>query len=179
MTAPRVLELGTLQAVPGSSTHHFSWIPHASETVGTDVKAGPDVDVVADVHRLSEVVGRESFDIIITCSTFEHFKYPLLAAHQIMHVLKPGGVIFIQTHNTFPWHGFPYDYYRFTQEALRSLFPEPMGFQVVSTAYEFPCRIVSERDPGAEKAPAFLNVLLFGEKRTATPEHWVYELDKP
>jgi SAM-dependent methyltransferase len=177
MPAPSVLEFGTKRSIPDRPTHHFDLIPHASRCVGTDFQAGADVDIVADVHRLCETVGRESFDVVISCSTFEHFKYPQLAAHQIMHVLKPGGVIYIQTHSTFPWHGFPHDYYRFTREALLSLFPAAMGFHVVKADYEFPCRIVSERDPGTKQEPAFLNVVMFGEKHEPTPQHWVYELD--
>lgn len=87
---PRVLELGVKRANPAVSTMHRDWFPDAGEYVGTDYQEGLDVDQVADVHRLSKVFGKESFDIIVSCSSFEHFKYPVLAATEIMKTLKVG-----------------------------------------------------------------------------------------
>ena len=71
---PSVLELGTFQAIPGVSSMHRDWVPHAGEFLGSDFLEGQDVDIVADVHKLSEVTGRDRFDAIIYCSTFEHNK---------------------------------------------------------------------------------------------------------
>jgi methyltransferase family protein len=176
LTAPVVLELGTLQSVPGRSTMHRDWVPHAAEFLGTDIEAGADVDVVADLHRLSDVVGRERFDVILSCSTFEHLKYPTLAAHELMKALKVGGLLYIQTHQSFPLHGYPSDYFRFSQEALASLFGTQMGFEVVATNYDFPARIYSRRLAETQRQPAFLNTTLWGEKRAPTPDQYRYEL---
>jgi Methyltransferase domain len=176
LPAPVVLELGTLQSVPGRSTMHRDWVPHAAEFLGTDVQAGADVDVVADLHRLTDVVGRERFDVILSCSTFEHLKYPTLVAHELMKALKVGGLLYIQTHQSFPLHGYPNDYFRFSQDALASLFGTQMGFDVVATNYDFPARIYSRRVPGSEFHPAFLNTILWGEKRAPTPDEYRYEL---
>src|SRR5215472_14260084 len=67
--APRVLELGTKRWQAQVSTRHEAWIPHAGEYLGTDIESGLDVDIVADAHRLSQVIGVEQFDVIISCST--------------------------------------------------------------------------------------------------------------
>jgi Methyltransferase domain len=174
--APSVLELGTLQSQAGRSTMHRDWVPHAGEFLGTDIEAGPDVDVVADLHRLTEVVGRERFDVIISASTFEHLKYPTLAAHELMKALKVGGLLFVQTHQSFPLHGYPNDYFRFSQDALASLFGTEMGFEVIATNYDFPVRLYSRRDPIGQRMPAFLNTTLWGEKRAPTPDEYRYEL---
>ena len=91
IVAPRVLELGTLRSIESRSTMHRDLVPHASEFLGTDIKSGPDVDIVADVHRLTDTVGSESFDVIVSFSTFEHLKYPHVAAHEIMKALREGG----------------------------------------------------------------------------------------
>jgi SAM-dependent methyltransferase len=176
MEAPRVLELGTRQSIPGRSTMHRDWVPHASEFLGTDVEDGADVDVVADVHRLSAAVGEESFDVILSCSTFEHLKYPTLAAHELMKVLRVGGVLFVQTHQSFPLHAYPYDYFRFSREALASLFGTTMGFKVVATNYDFPVRLYARRLPGLQTFPAFTNTTLWGEKASRTPDDYRYEL---
>jgi Methyltransferase domain len=177
MQSPSVLELGTKQSVPGRSTKHAAWIPHAREYLGTDISHGADVDIVADVHRLSDTVGRERFDVIVSCSTFEHLKYPHLAAHEIMKSLKVGGVVFIQTHQSFPIHAYPYDYFRFSREAMSGLFGTRMGVDVIGTAYEFPARIYSRQEGASRRNPAYLNVLLLGEKTAATPEVYEIELD--
>src|SRR5258706_2527932 len=118
MPAPRVLELGTKESRPGNSTMHKELVGHASEYLGTDFEAGRDVDIVADLHRLSEVVGVGSFDIVVSCSTLEHVKYPWIAAAEIARVLRPRGALFLQTHQTFPIHAFPSDYSRFSIVAL-------------------------------------------------------------
>src|SRR5262245_32449666 len=111
LKSPRVLELGTRRSVASRSTRHDDWVPHAREYLGTDRAAGADVDLVADVHGLSAVTGVEQFDVVISCSTFEHFKYPHRAAHEVMKVLRLGGVLFIQTHQSFPLHAYPQDYF--------------------------------------------------------------------
>lgn len=133
LNAPRVLELGTKRSIASRSTRHDTWVPHASEYLDTDFASGLDVDIVADVHRLTAVTGEEQFDIIISCSTFEHFKYPHRAAHEVMKALRVGGLLFIQTHQSFPLHAHPYDYFRFSREALAGLFGTQMGFRVLAT----------------------------------------------
>jgi SAM-dependent methyltransferase len=177
MDRPRVLELGTKRSIPDRSTRCDSWIPHAGEYLGCDIESGVDVDIVADVHQLTEVVGEEQFDVIISCATFEHFKYPHLAAHQIMKALKVGGVLFIQTHHTFPLHAYPNDYFRFSREALAGLFGTEMGFRVIETIYEFPARVYSSQVPSSFRAQAYLNVCLYGEKVATTPQEFIYEFD--
>jgi hypothetical protein len=175
-SSPSVLELGTLQSQPGRSTMHRDWVPHAAEFLGTDIQAGPDVDIVADVHRLSQVVGDERFDVILSCSTFEHLKYPTLAAHELMKALKVGGQLYIQTHQSFPLHGYPNDYFRFSRDALASLFGTRMGFEVRATNYDFPARIYSSRDRASHLSPAYLNATLWGQKHEPTPDDYRYEL---
>lgn len=174
---PRVLELGTRRSIPTRSTRHVSWVPNAGIYLGTDIEPGEDVDIIADVHRLTETVGEEQFDIIISCSTFEHFKYPHLAAYEIVKALKIGGILFIQTHQTFPLHSYPYDYFRFSREALAGLFGTRMGFSVIATDYEFPAKIYTLRERFSPTQPAYVNVRLFGEKSEATPPNYVFDFD--
>lgn len=177
MDAPRVLELGTRRSLASRSTKHDEWIPNAGEYLGTDIEAGVDVDIVADVHRLTQTTGAEAFDVIISCSTAEHFKYPHLAAHEIMKSLRVGGLLFIQTHQSYPLHAHPYDYFRFSREALTGLFGTQMGFNVIETDYEFPARLFTDREPTLAGEPSFLNVRLFGEKVEKTPDAYIFEYD--
>ena len=177
MNRPRVLELGTKRSIASRSTRHDAWIPNAGEYLGTDIECDADVDIVADAHRLTQVTGEEQFDVIISCSTFEHFKYPHLAAHEVMKALRIGGVLFIQTHQSFPLHAYPHDYFRFSREALTGLFGAQMGFRVLAADYEFPAKVYSPREPGIADLPSFLNVRLFGEKSSKTPPAYIFEYD--
>jgi hypothetical protein len=177
LPAPSVLELGTRQSVPGRSTMHRDWVPHASEFLGTDLEDGGDVDIVADVHRLTAVTGAERFDVILSCSTFEHLKYPTLAAHELMKALRVGGLLFVQTHQSFPIHSYPSDYFRFSREALAGLFGTTMGFEVMATGYDFPAQIYSRRLEDVHRQPAFLNTTLWGRKVAPTPGDYRYEFE--
>jgi hypothetical protein len=47
---------------------------------------------------------------------------------------------------------------------------------VVATNYDFPARIYSRRVPGSQFHPAFLNTILWGEKRAPTPDEYRYDL---
>jgi hypothetical protein len=170
---PLVLELGTLQSIPGRSTMHRDFVPHAYEFIGTDIQTGPDVDVVADIHRLSSVFAQESLDCVISCSTFEHLKYPHLAALEISKCLSIGGIVFVQTHHCFPLHAYPYDYFRFSREALEGCFSKSIGMQIIESCYEFPAEISSQQACGSD----YLNACLFAQKICTTPRELVYEFD--
>ncbi len=138
----RVLEVGTLQSVPGRSTHGRAAFPlvRDEDYVKLDVAPGPDVDVVGDVHALpAEWSGR--YDAFIAQAVWEHLQRPWIAAREVARVLAPGGKFFVVTHQTFPIHGYPSDYFRFSREALRLLF-EDAGLVVDACDYKHRCLIV-------------------------------------
>ncbi|MCW2238070.1 class I SAM-dependent methyltransferase [Azospirillum canadense] len=175
--APVVLELGVARSNPNIDTTHKYLVPQYKEWVGSDIQAGIDVSVVADVHRLTDKVAVNSFDIVMTCSGFEHFKFPYKAAHEIMKCLKVGGLVFIQTHQTFSLHGYPYDYFRFSTNALEALFPKSMGMNVKGSWYKYPAQIHQESHPDFKNYPAWLNSCVWAIKEFDTPSEWIYEFD--
>ena len=159
LTAPRVLELGTLQSEPGRSTHHAAWLPEGSTHVKSDIEAGPDVDVVADAHDLESVFGREAFDVLIAVSVWEHLERPWIAARELHAIMYEGAIAYICTHQTFPIHAYPSDFFRFSDDGLAALF-DWAGFEVLAKSYAYPCTIVPppEITVWNPAAPAFLNV---------------------
>ena len=156
----RVLEIGT-RRWGKNATHHKAMFPCATEYIMSDIMEGEDVDVLADLHKLTETFAENSFDFIIACSVFEHLEKPWLAAPEILKVLKPGGCFFVQTHHAFPIHGYPVDYFRFTEKGLESLFDK--ASERIS-GMEFPAKIHSERDPGVKNCTAWLNSVIAGRK---------------
>ena len=174
-----IMELGTKRSKPEISTHHKNLFPNINKYVMVDVEDGIDVDVVCDVHKLSSVFSEE-FDVIITCSGYEHFKYPQLASHEILKCLNKNGVVFIQTHQTFPLHGYPNDYFRFSLDALDSLFPRSMGTELIAKSYDHPASIIPiNRDPSKNwniKAKSYLNCCIIIRKISDTPDTFIYEI---
>ena len=174
--AARVLELGTLRWEKDRPTHHREWSPEAAWTL-SDVEAGTDVDVVADAHdlvRFRPMEGEagppfhvEQFDAYVAVSVYEHLMRPWVAAEQAYSVLKPGGILYVATHQTFPLHGYPHDYFRFSREALEMIF-EDAGMEILASGYAYPCRIEPppevtrwNRAPDVE---AYLNVEVFARR---------------
>jgi hypothetical protein len=172
--SPSVLELGVHQSIPGRSTMHKAMVPHHKLYHGTDIEGGEDVDFLADIHRLSEFV-KQKYDIVISCSTFEHLKYPHLAAYEISKCVEVGGLVFIQTHHVFPLHAYPHDYFRFSKEAMESLFPKCTGMEVLEVFYEFDCVITSDqfKSPHGD----YLNTCIVCRKVRETEPEYRYELD--
>jgi SAM-dependent methyltransferase len=176
-----IMELGTKRSNPEISTHHKSLFPNINRYVMVDVEDGIDVDVVCDVHKLSNVFSEE-FDVIITCSGYEHFKYPQLASHEILKCLNKNGVVFIQTHQTYPLHGYPNDYFRFSLDALDSLFPRSMGTELIAKSYDYPASIIPIKfDSNLLKnwnimAKSYLNCSIIIRKINDTPDTFIYEI---
>lgn len=164
MVAPKVLELGTKQWVPGVSTHHRHWLPDDAVHTMSDVEGGADVDVVADAHDLAPFEDN-TFDAFIAISVWEHLRKPWIAADTAARVLKPGGILMVATHFAFPVHGYPSDYGRWTDVGLEALFDAPL-WRSQKSQFLYPCTIT----PPAEvtvwntAAPAYLNVEIFAIK---------------
>lgn len=159
---PRILELGTLRWGK-DSTHHRALFPKECEHIKSDVQAGIDVDIVADAHSLSEVFECNSFDAVFASSVWEHLHSPWIAAKEVLKILKPGGVFYVCTHQTFPIHGYPSDFFRFTDKALEHIFSD--ASEIVSS-YSIPCIIQQPKEITVWNAAAesFILVMVAGKK---------------
>ncbi len=126
-----VMEIGA-RLVGSRSEGLRGRFPKAGRYVGMDVHPGPNVEVVGDAHELSRLVGRGSFDAIFSAAVLEHLAMPWIVAAEINRVLRPGGLTYHITPQAWPVHEEPNDFWRFTDAALRLLFGEPFGFEVLS-----------------------------------------------
>lgn len=142
-----VLEIGSRMTNP-----ECWWIVNrdlaTGSWIGCDMQKGHGVDVVADIHNPpAEWHGR--FTGILCSEVLEHVARPWVALPKIRSLLQPGGWIVVTTLTTFPVHGFPDDYYRYTTSGLKLLL-EDAGFRNVKTenAGEIVLRI---NDHGEEK----------------------------
>lgn len=163
--APRVLELGSRNV---TGVRHRTNLGAHVDLVGLDVQAGPDVDVVADAHRLSAEFEAESFDAAFAISVFEHLAMPWQVVLEIGRVLKPGGLLLIATHPAWPPHELPWDFWRFSPEALRVLLNEHTGFEVVRVGEGEPGRMLALTDTmpvrGIHRSPCSFAVSALARK---------------
>ncbi|MCB1985818.1 MAG: methyltransferase domain-containing protein [Burkholderiales bacterium] len=126
--AKRILEIGSRRIVGQVDKNRFG---PGLVYVGFDIMEGPNVDVVGDTHRLSEIFQPNSFDGIVSYAVWEHIAMPWKVALEINRVLKPGGIAYIATHHTFPVHELPWDFWRFGHDALATTFGPTQGFRVL------------------------------------------------
>ena len=84
----RVLEVGS-RNVNGSIRRLFSGCKY----VGLDAVKGVDVDVVCLGHEYNEA--DSSFDVVCSVECFEHDPYAKETIHNMLRILKPGGLFFM------------------------------------------------------------------------------------
>jgi SAM-dependent methyltransferase len=146
--------------------------------VMTDYESGDCVEIVSDLQNPKELLAMEGFDLIINVSVLEHVKYPILACHNMCKLLKPEGYIFLGTHQTFHLHGYKYDYFRFSREALKSLFPPTMNMKVLSSSFANLVQIIPDDKVSIWNylAEAYLNVDIVVKKIGPTPDTFIFDL---
>ena len=177
----KILEIGTKRSKNDISTHKKNYFTDIDnlEYIMSDYQNGIDVDVVCDLHKTRDVLQDETFDLILSFSTFEHLKYPQLCAHNLMKLLKIGGRILIETHQTFPLHGYKYDYFRFSREAIKSIFSIKMNFITITSYFSGDCVIIPHKELSVwnDVAESYLYVFYIGEKINKTPDEYIYDID--
>lgn len=95
---------------------------------GLDVAPGPNVDLVVPLRGLwtpahPGLAGR--FDLVISGSTAEHVEDLHVWIENLAAILKPGGMLIVYTHHSFPFHRFPIDCWRILPDGLKWLFGRP------------------------------------------------------
>jgi SAM-dependent methyltransferase len=160
----RVLELGARGSQVDPRLRGFS------EYVGFDIHPGPNVDVVGDVHALSHHVSGQ-FDAVYSISTFEHLAMPWKAVLEINAVLAEGGLLFAATHQSWPPHELPWDFWRYSPAAFQVLLNRHTGFEILRAESGLPAIIVpTVRDVGTRgvhRSPANLGVSVLARKLSA------------
>lgn len=120
-----VLEVGSRRF--GEYLDFRALLPHLSDFTGVDLEAGDNVDVVVDLTRpFAEIDAKlhgRRFNTIMCTSVLEHVPNPFLIADNLQKLLASQGFLFISVPFVFRFHAYPGDYWRFTPEAIKVLFP--------------------------------------------------------
>jgi SAM-dependent methyltransferase len=142
-----VLEIGA-RVVGEESFNLRRYFSGARRYIGMDIHPAPTVDVVGDVHFLSQAVGTASVDAIFSMAVLEHLSHPWLAAKEINRALTVGGLVFFHTVHTWPIHEQPNDFWRFSDEGLKVLFGPDTGFDVLHASVSYPFYIYPDYRQG-------------------------------
>lgn len=126
-----LLELGSRQLgdTPSIWREYFGG---AASYLGFDIHAGPGVDVAGDAHRLSDAVGRAAVDAIFSVAVLEHIAMPWIVAREVNRTLRMGGLVHVTTHQTWPVHETPNDFWRFSDASMKLLFGPMHGFETLA-----------------------------------------------
>lgn len=91
-----------------------------------DLAGHPESSVHVEVGDITDCphIPDESFDFIFSFDVFEHINRPWLAGSEITRLLRPGGVTVHSTLFSWRYHPCPGDYFRYTPEGLKMLFPD-------------------------------------------------------
>jgi len=118
------LEIGTKYGLTKNIRELF---PN-SEYIGLDMEDGPGVDVVVDLTEdfisIDEILAGKRFSTIFCLSVLEHCRNPFLMCENITRLLNRNGVVYVSVPFSWKFHEYPSDYWRFTPEGIKVLFPE-------------------------------------------------------
>ncbi|MHB8392889.1 MAG: class I SAM-dependent methyltransferase, partial [Acidobacteriaceae bacterium] len=114
ISADNVIEIGAMNVngTARSVIQHKHWL-------GTDMRAGRDVDWVVAADKLPTYLGAV-FDAVVCCETLEHCEDWRPVFRALVALAKPltGVVVITVPSPGFPRHDYPGDYWRFTQADL-------------------------------------------------------------
>ncbi len=122
----------------GSTQDLRSLVASDQRYTGVDLEAGPGVDVVVDLAKPFDEVDAKlegaRFGTIFCLSVLEHCRRPFVMADNLTRLLEPGGRLCISVPFAWKFHGYPSDYWRFTHEGVKILFPR-LAFDPAATVW--------------------------------------------
>ncbi len=120
LTIPQpLIEIGSFQVEGQSYVANLRPLFSDSDYTGCDMRPGPGVDRIEDVHHLS--FAPDTVGTVLMLETLEHVENPVQALAEVFRVLRPGGLVVISSVMDFPVHEFPADYWRFAPQGFELL----------------------------------------------------------
>jgi SAM-dependent methyltransferase len=111
-----VVEVGS-QYVNGSLR---DYVPSHCMYIGIDMVEGDGVDIkLKDPYRYP--VPDNSVDFVVSSSVFEHVDFFWVAFVEMLRILKPSGVLYINAPSNGSYHRYPNDSWRFYPDSAMSL----------------------------------------------------------
>lgn len=112
-----IVEIGSYDLCGGPMK---SAAKHPCVYVGMDLVPGNGVDVV--MHDPYVIPAENGvYDAAVSTSTFEHVEFFWLTFLEMVRVVRPGGLIYINAPSNGPFHQHPVDCWRFYPDAGQAL----------------------------------------------------------
>jgi SAM-dependent methyltransferase len=119
----KVVEVGSMDVNGTVRTLLETYQP--AQYLGIDVQQGKGVDVVCKAEDLMHNFNEDTFDVLISTEMLEHVRNWKLVISNFKKVVKPGGKLVITTRSYgFPYHGYPYDFWRYELKDIESIFSD-------------------------------------------------------
>jgi hypothetical protein len=128
-----------------SAVTRRDFVPESWSYQGIDIIAGPNVDVVGDAHELSSIFPQQRFDAVMAFSVLEHLLMPWKFIIELNQVLNDGAIGIFTTHQCWPLHDQPWDFWRFSDRAWAGLLNHETGFQIIEANMGEPAFVVAQR----------------------------------
>jgi SAM-dependent methyltransferase len=80
--------------------------------------------VVCRAENLVRQFGPDSFDVVVSSSTFEHIRHWQAALSAMKQVCRPGGLLLFIVPSHFPYHAYPSDYWRYRLTDVQAIFAD-------------------------------------------------------
>ena len=114
-----VIEFGALRVPTQTHLPSVRSVFAGYQYSGADMMPGVGVDQLQDLRQIG--LRDESIGTALLLDTIEHVEDPRRAMDELRRCMKPNGILLLTSHFFFPKHAYPYDYWRFTSDGLRSL----------------------------------------------------------
>lgn len=112
----KILEIGSY--IGGFNIRSLS--PKPANYIGVDLGPGPGVDIVLEDQYVLPFEDN-SIDYVISSSCFEHSEFFWLNFLEIIRVLKPDGLFYLNAPSNGDFHRFPVDCWRFFPDSGKAL----------------------------------------------------------
>jgi hypothetical protein len=150
-----VLEIGS-RHYDAKSSNDFRALCRNHEYTGIDMSAGENVDLVLDFTRDFATIDRRldgrRFGTVLCMSVMEHVADIFSFARNLTDATAAGAHLFVSVPFSWRFHGYPSDYWRFSPEAIKFLFP---GFEFQASAGIISTHIVGDVVPLPENLNEF------------------------
>lgn len=114
-----IVEIGSYQVQGQEQIINLRSLFPGRPYTGIDMRAGPGVDLVADIESLP--VPDASVGTAIAISTLEHVRHFWKGLEELKRILRPDGMVLLSCPFHFHVHNYPNDYWRFSPAAMNTL----------------------------------------------------------
>ncbi len=131
-----VLELGTGY---GGATSRSIVEAAGHRYVGTDMEAGPGVDIAANIESADDMMALAAagpFGAVLILNVLEHTFDPIRILDNARTLVKPGGALVVLTPAVWPLHSYPMDTWRILPDFYRE-YAKRKGMRLLKEGFEF------------------------------------------